>query len=1014
VADSDERRPLAVLFCDIVGSTNHLRKLGPEDWLSILRDFHESTSRVVLQFGGYVAQHLGDGMLVYFGFPQAHDDDPRRAVEAGLEIITALSSLNTRLLYSGWPELRLRIGIATGRTLVGSVKSGSETLAHGETPHLAARLQNMAEPNTVLMDQATYDLVKGFFRCEEVTGTTARDFPQTHLYVVRGRTEERTRLDVSTKRGRLSSFVGRSAELTALNAAWTEVLSGERRSLLIKGEPGLGKTRLVQTFGRALDGADHILECRASPYRQNRALHPIVEMLERILELQSGEDNESKLRKLESWLSGSSALGLSSLPVFAPLFSLTLPEERTIPDLSPSKLRQLAFELLVKWFDFLGKRGTVLLLIEDVHWADPSTLELLGHLVAGQPGSRLLLLFTARPEFSNPWRDACPTLELERLSDTDTEMIVTSLAPNLSVARDFLRVVLGKAEGVPLFAEELTRTLIETGALTAEGDPTTATGSVPSLPEIPSTLTGLLMARLDRLGPAKRTAQLAATIGREFRRDLLTEVSSVDPEALSTDIQHLVDEGLVHPAGLSKEAYAFKHALIRDAAYELMSSHARGNAHERIAAAFERRFPDVVNNQPDLVAYHYAAAGQRRRALVFAQRAAEQALKRSAYVEAIAHASNAKTWSADLNESERAEAELGANGLLSQSIMMTRGWADPEVKALADRSAALLHDLAPRSPHRVPTLWSLFAYHHTASNRRAARTAAEDLVGVAEGTGDPGFRAAAAAILGITLHPEGNISAARRTLETAIRLYDPELHRNQGAKIGLDSLVLSKALLAHLIWFEGDSGAAFGLVREAVEWARATGHIPSTAIGLLYGCQVYQFAGDRAAAGEMTGEILALSKQYGLPAYEGYAAIIHAWATRNEPMAEGVLSGLKMMGCNLCLSYYGSLVAENMADRGALDAAIARMDECLALCATNDEHYYEPELHRKRALYELQKGGDRDSARASLERAAALARRQEMPRLEWLAGQELSKSFGSDSFKERMAQLGKLYPTLNH
>ena len=409
---------------------------------------------MVLQFGGYVAQHLGDGVLVYFGFPNAHDDDPRRAVETGLEIINAMSSLNARLLYSGWPELRLRIGISTGRTLVGSLRSGSEALAHGETPHLAARLQSMAEPNAILVDAATHELVKGFFLCEVVVGTTPRDFPQTTLYVVRGRTEARTRIDVSNQRGGLSPFVGRRPELETLNRAWTDVTSGERRSILIKGEPGIGKTRLVQTFNTALEGADHVFECRASPYYQNHALYPIVDMLERILGLHPEDSNERKLGKLERWLSGSSALGLGALPVLAPLFSVTLPADRTVPDMSAPKQRQLAFESVVRWFDFLGKRGTVLLLVEDVHWADPSTLELLGNLLAGQASSRLLLLLTARPEFTNPWKDRCQVLEIERLSDPDTETIVASMAPTGAVPTAFLQLVLQKGEGVPLFTEE--------------------------------------------------------------------------------------------------------------------------------------------------------------------------------------------------------------------------------------------------------------------------------------------------------------------------------------------------------------------------------------------------------------------------------------------------------------------------------------------------------------------------------------------------------------------------------
>ncbi len=307
--DSDERRPLAVLFCDIVGSTSYLRKLGADDWLTILRDFHETTSRVVFQFGGYVAQHLGDGQLVYFGFPEAHDDDARRAVETALGIIVAMSDLNARLLYRGWPELRVRIGISTGRTLVGSVGSGSAALAHGEIPHLAARLQSMAEPDTILIDQTTCRLVEGFFRCSAVEGKTPKDFPQESVHVVAGRTGAKTRLDVSGLSG-LTPFVGRASELNALAEHWKSTADGTKRNVLVRGEPGMGKTRLVQTFRATLDGAEHVFECRASPYHLNTALHPVIDMLENLLGIGPDESQERRLAKLEGWLDGSSALGI--------------------------------------------------------------------------------------------------------------------------------------------------------------------------------------------------------------------------------------------------------------------------------------------------------------------------------------------------------------------------------------------------------------------------------------------------------------------------------------------------------------------------------------------------------------------------------------------------------------------------------------------------------------------------------------------------------------------------------
>jgi hypothetical protein len=346
--------------------------------------------------------------------------------------------------------------------------------------------------------------------------------------------------------------------------------------------------------------------------------------------------------------------------------------------------------------------------------------------------------------------------------------------------------------------------------------------------------------------------------------------------------------------------------------------------------------------------------------------------------------------------------------------MDTRGWADPQVKAIADRSSALLRQLDPFSARKIPALWSLFAYHHTASHRRAAREVAQELVAVADGSGDGGLRAAAETILGIALHPEGQIAKARHALERAIQFYDPKIHRDQGAQIGLDSLVLAKTLLAHLHWFSGDSKSAFTLVSSALEWAREVAHVPSIAIGLLYGCQVHQFAGDRGTTAAMTSEILTLASKYGLPAYEGYAAIIHAWATRDDQRADAVLNVLSAMGCKLCLSYYSSLVADNLAERGDIDAAVERIDHCLSLCRENDERYYEPELLRRRGMYLLQTDrAPSDAIRHSLEQAAKLARERDLPRTEALATGELLRRFGNElTHWTRLKHLLAVHPGL--
>ncbi|HEX7838323.1 MAG TPA: hypothetical protein VF469_12700, partial [Kofleriaceae bacterium] len=379
----------------------------------------------------------------------------------------------------------------------------------------------------------------------------------------------------------------------------------------------------------------------------------------------------------------------------------------------------------------------------------------------------------------------------------------------------------------------------------------------------------------------------------------------------------------------------------------------------------------------------------------------------------IAHALNAVAWAEALPGAEAVEAELTANGVLIQALMATRGWAHPQVKAAADRSAELIPRLPPDNQHRVPTLWFLFTYHHVASNRQAARTIAAQLVAVAERSPDPGLLAAAMMLRGLALFIDGDHASAAPIFERAIALYDPDRHRDHAARFGLDSLVMAKAFMAHIRWFSGDRSGAFALVADAIAWARTLGHVPSIALGLLYGCTIQQRAGDRSAVLAMAAEILALSSKYGLPAYEGYATTLQAWATHDDQRIRAITSGLTELGCKLALSYYASLAADAQAERGEIDAAIACVDHCLSLCHDNDEHFYEPELHRRRAMYEARNDPAAEGVRTSLEQAVRLARQNAMPRIEALATLDLLRWFGGgEQHRARLDELLTLHPGL--
>jgi hypothetical protein len=592
--------------------------------------------------------------------------------------------------------------------------------------------------------------------------------------------------------------------------------------------------------------------------------------------------------------------------------------------------------------------------------------------------------------------------------------LLAALVGPRALPREAIDHIVDRADGVPLFAEELLRMMVDAGLLVERDDRYALTGPL-SDSAIPGTLRALLAARLDRLGRTRETAQLAAALGREFNLEVLAAASALGPAAVAADLDRLMSAGLVLRRRRGRDAMGmFKHALVRDAAYESLSAGARREIHARIAGTLEEQFSGWAGTRPDLLAHHHAAAEQMPQAVRYAQRAAEQGLLRSTYAEAITHASHAARWApAAWPGKEGIEAELIANGVLTQALMATRGWADPQVKATADHSTSLLQRLEHGSRYEVPTLWSLFTFHHMASHRETARVVAERLVAIAERSDDRGLRAAAAMQHGLALYAEGRHADARPVFERAVELYDPELHRDHGARFGLDSLVLAKACVAKLRWYAGDTAAAFALVSSSITWARELGHIPSLALGLLYGCPLYQQAGDRSTVAAMAKEILALSGRYGLPAYEGYATLLHDWATGNTQRADAILAGLSSLGCKMGLSYYSSLVADGLAERGDLDAAIACIDGCLALCRQNDEHHYEPELHLRRALYEARRDPASPGVRTSLERAIELARRQDMPRVEAQAILELlGRSADVDQRSPRLEELRELHPGL--
>jgi class 3 adenylate cyclase/tetratricopeptide (TPR) repeat protein len=638
-----ERRQLTVMFCDLVGSTALSEQLDPEDWREVVRAYHETCAGVISRYAGHTAQHLGDGLLVYFGYPTAHEDDAQRAVHSGLGIVGAMQTLplprHVRLPH----PIQVRIGIHTGPVVVGEIGSSDkrEMLALGETPNIAARVQGEAAPNTVVISAATSRLVQGLFECQDLGPHTVKGISTPLLLsrVVR-ESEAQSRFEVAVRTG-LTPLVGREEELGLLRRHWERVKAGEGQVVLLSGEAGIGKSRLVQELKeQAVQEGATRLEFRCSPYHQNSALYPVLEHLQRVLGFERDDTSQVKLKKLERTLAQYRFPQADTVPLLAALLSLPHPEGYPPLSLTPERQKQKTQETLVGWLVEDAEQRAVYSAWEDLHWADPSTLELLHLFLEQVPTTRLLALLTFRPEFTPPWgsRAYLSHMTLSRLDRTQVGEMVAKVTGGKALPAEMVQQVIAKTDGVPLFVEELTKMVLESGLLREEeGRYVGAHGgaSIPPL-AIPSTLQDSLVARLDRLATVREVAQVGAALGREFSYDLIHVVSPLDETSLQQALAKLVEAELLYQHGLPPQVrYVFKHALVQDAAYQSLLKSTRQQVHQQIAQVLVRQFPDTVETQPELVAHHYTEAGLGEQAIPYWQRAGERAVRLPAYAEAV-------------------------------------------------------------------------------------------------------------------------------------------------------------------------------------------------------------------------------------------------------------------------------------------------------------------------------------------------------------------------------------------
>jgi predicted ATPase/class 3 adenylate cyclase len=1005
-APEAERRQLTVLFCDLVDSTRLASQLDPEELREVVRAYQDTCAKVIQRFEGHIAQYLGDGLLVYFGYPQAHEDDAQRAVRAGLGMVEAVGQLNTRLERERGVQLAVRLGIHTGQVVVGEIGGGAkhEQLALGETPNVAARLQGMAAPNTVVISAATYQLLGGFFACESIGTPLLKGVAQPiEVYQVRSESTARSRLEAAGRTG-LTPLVGREPEVALLRERWAQVKEGMGQVVLLCGEAGIGKSRLLQVLTEhvATGPQAWLTPCQCSPYYQNTALYPLIDLLERVaLRFDREESPQQKLHKLEGFVVQYGLPLAEAVPLFAALLSLPLSADYAPLTMSPEQQKQKTLEALLTIVLRIAAQQPVLFIMEDLHWVDPSTLEFLSLLVNQSPTARILALFTFRPDFHPPWtgRSHVTQVTPPRLPRRQAAELTGRVAHGKALPAEVVAQVVAKTDGVPLFVEELTKMVLESGLLQERAECYELAGPLPPL-AIPATLHDSLMARLDRLAAVKGLAQLGATLGREFSYELLQAVSPWDEDTLQRGLHQLVAAEFLYQRGLPPQAtYRFKHALIQDAAYQSLLRSTRQLYHQRIAQVFEAHFPETVETQPEWLAHHYTQAGLIEQAIPYWQQAGEHASNRSAYLEAISHFTTGIELLKTLPETlERIQQALTLYIGLGAGLLMTKGQAAPEVEHAYTRARALCQQIG-ETPQLSPVLFGLWRFYLQRAQLHTAREFGETLLRQAQRAHDPALSVAAHSALGVTWLFLGALPAARQHLEEGIARYTPDQRRAPLFRIGQDLGVGCRIYTAWILWVLGYPAQALARLHEALALAHALSHPFSLAFARVLAAWVYQFRRDVPAVHEHAEAAVALSTEQGFPLWTAWGTSMRGWALAMQGQGEEGMAQVRQgiatwraTGAAIAVPYLRTLLAEVSAHLGQPEDGLQALAEAHTLMEQQEERWWEAEIARLRGVLLLRQTGTPPAeAEAWLQRALDVARRQQAKSLELRAAMSLAR-----------------------
>ncbi|MDF0650372.1 MAG: adenylate/guanylate cyclase domain-containing protein [Nitrospira sp.] len=1004
--DQAERRQLTVMFCDLVGSTTLARRLDPEDLQASIRRFLETCSEAISRFNGYIAKYMGDGLLVYFGYPHAHEHDAERAVHAGLAVLELVRALPRDSELHQDSDIAARIGIATGPVIVGELMgqdTAKERSVFGETPNLAARLQALAAPNQLIVDSATKRLIGDEFELADQRTVSLKGFETpVQVWQVLGSKLSTSRFE-SYRAGRLTQFIGREHETALLLGRWREAVEGEGQVVLLCGEAGIGKSRIARNLRDRLGEERYqTIQFQCSPYHTNAALYPVTTYLRQSAGLLDEDSPPTQLHKLEALMADKGLDDRVTVALLADLLSIRGDEQNQLLNLSPDKSKDMTLESLVQYLQRLADHSPVMLIVEDAHWIDPTTLDLMTRVIDRIRQMRALVLITFRPEFRPVWAEYSHVtlLTLNRLTRRQSAELIATMTSGKMLPQEVQEAILAKTDGVPLYIEESIENLLQTGLLAEGTDSFTLTTPLKEM-AIPDSLQALLMERVDRLGPVKEIVQIGATIGREFPYDLLHAAVDVSEGELHNALNLVVASGLIVQEGERSFArYRFKHAFIQEAAYNTLSKKSRRLLHARIARTVEEKFPERAQLEPELLAYHYEQARLIGQAVDYWRVAARRDTARSANIEAVNHFNSALTLLKDLPAGTKRDASeldlLIARGFPLQRV---KGYASQEVERNYLRARELSQENSESDHHFIATR-GLWVFHLVRGALTKACTLVEDLLSRAIHRHNPDLLIRAHESVGSTYSFLGRFEEAKTHLLAGKALYDQHRHRSQILIYTQDPGVTTRIMLARTLWILGEVDQVETLLQEAIGMARELEHPFTLAFALAIGSLIYSTIGDADRTLALAEEAIAISTKYSFEVTFAWATSFQAWALAEKGKEEGIrklvngLAATRAAGANLNNTYTLALLADVFLRRKQIQEGLSAIREAQELATTQGERHWHAELLRLKGELLLGQSDESISeAEQCFTEALRIAQDQHARMLELRAATSLARLF---------------------